>query len=100
MKASRVQLIDLAVQRLDEQPHQRADFLAGAAPVLAAEGEQGQGFDTPFHALTDAHPHRLDASLVAGLAWQAARLSPAAVAIHDDRDVTRRRHATVRFRPA
>jgi hypothetical protein len=35
-----LQLGDFALQRGDEQPHQRADFVLGPLPVLRAEGEQ------------------------------------------------------------
>src|SRR5690606_1190022 len=87
-----VQLVHLAVEGLDEQPHQRPHLLAGPPPVLAAEREQRQRADAPAHALADRHAHRLDALAVAGLARQSARAGPAAVAVHDDGDVTRQRH--------
>ena len=43
--AAAVQFLDLAVQRVEEQFHQRADFLVRPAPVLAGEREQGQRLD-------------------------------------------------------
>src|SRR5690606_11473657 len=93
-----VQFVHLAVEGLDEQAHQRADLLAGPAPVLAAEREQCQRADVAAHALTDRHAHRLDALAMAGLARHAARTGPPAVAVHDDGDVTRQRHeASGRF---
>src|SRR5690606_39188510 len=75
-----------------EQTHQRADLIAGPTPVLAAEGEQRQRTDSATHALADRHAHRLDALAMTGLARHAARTGPAAVAVHDDGDVTRQRH--------
>jgi len=41
-----VQLIDLAVERLDKQTHEAADFLCRPSPVLAREGEQRERLDT------------------------------------------------------
>ena len=36
------ELADLALQRLDEQPHQQGDLFGGTPPVLGAEREQRQ----------------------------------------------------------
>src|SRR5689334_6584705 len=87
-----MQLVDLAIQRLHEQPHECAHFFRGTAPVFAAEGKERQRLVLALHAFTDAHSHRLYAFLVTSLAWQATRAGPTAIAVHDDRDVTRQAH--------
>jgi hypothetical protein len=87
-----VQLVDLAIQRLDEQPHQCADLVTGPTPVLAAECKQGQGAYLALHAFADRHAHRLDALAMTGLARQSTGVGPATVAVHDDCDVARQRH--------
>jgi hypothetical protein len=43
--AIRVQLIELAVDSLQEQTHQPRHFLRGSAPVLAREGKERQRLD-------------------------------------------------------
>ena len=82
-----MQLVDLAVERIEEQLHEAADLDRRPLPVLAREREQRERTDLATRAFLDAHAHRAHAFLVAGVARQAARLGPAPVAVHDDRDV-------------
>ncbi len=80
---------DLALQRTDEQVHQKGHFLHRPAPVFRRKGEQGQVADVARNAGLDQRTHRLDATLVAGDTRQEAFLGPASVAIHDDRQMAR-----------
>src|SRR5690606_29326766 len=71
-----VQLLDLAVERGQEQLHQRADLFLRPAPVLAGEGEQGQGPDALLQAVVDAHVDRPGPGAVADRARAAAARGP------------------------
>src|SRR5690606_38226216 len=84
---------NLALQRAEEQLHQRADFLLRPAPVLAGEGEQGQHADAAFEAEVDGALGRARAGPVADDARAATALGPAPVAIHDDGQVAGNRRA-------
>src|SRR6185436_4853936 len=68
-----VELRHFLLERAQKEVHQDRDLLGGAAPVLAREREQRQVFDVALDAGEDDRPHGLH---------------PAAVAVHDDRDVT------------
>ena len=59
----RVQLGDLPIERLDEQPHEAGDLGRGTAPVLAGEREQRERPDPAPRAFLDAHAHRRPPSL-------------------------------------
>ena len=72
-----------------EQAHQRLDLAGRPLPVLLAEGEQGEHLDARLDAALDHLAHGLHAGVVAERARQRAALGPAAVAVHDDRDVGR-----------
>src|SRR5690606_9486931 len=87
--AAPVQLVDFAVERVDEKLHQRADFLLGPAPVLAREREQGECADPGVQAEIDAQVDRARAGAMADDARPVALLRPAAVAVHDDGQVAR-----------
>ncbi len=65
------------------------DLVLGALPVLAAEGVERQAVEPQRLDLADQSAHRLDPALVADRAWQMPPLGPAAIAIHDDRDMAR-----------
>ena len=82
-----VKLVHLAVDRLEEQLHQRRHLAGRPLPVLAGEGEQRQRRD----ALAQAEFHGLAYRLLAGVmterAWTKTLLRPAAVAIHHDGEV-------------
>src|SRR5205814_342724 len=84
-----VQLLELALERLDEQAHQTPHLVRGPSPVLAREGEERERLDVAPRALLDAHAHGLEPRAVPGRTRQSARGRPAAVAVHGDRDVPR-----------
>ncbi|KAG0779054.1 hypothetical protein G6F22_010861 [Rhizopus arrhizus] len=85
--ATPVQLVHFAVERAEEQLHQRIDFFLRPAPVLAGEREQGQRGNAQFKAALDGAVDRARAGTVADHARAAALLRPTAVAIHDDGNV-------------
>jgi hypothetical protein len=84
-----VQLRDLLLERAEKELHQDVHFVGGPAPVLAGEREQRQVLDAALDRRADDRPHGLDALAVPGHARQQPLLGPAAVAVHDDRDVPR-----------
>ena len=93
-----VQLVDFAIERLQEKLHQRADFALRPIPVLAGEREQRQRLDAAAQAELDRRAHGFLAFAMAQAARPAAPLGPAAVAVHDDRDMARNaRWRRVRF---
>ena len=75
------------LQGHDEEFHQAIHLVLGTAPVLGAEGEQGEIFHPPFDACLDHVPHPFHTLGMAGNTRHEAFLGPAAVAIHDDGDV-------------
>jgi len=88
-----VQLGDLAAQVMPQQSHEVIDLRERPLPVFRREAEQRQIRDAELGGRGQRTPHRLGAAAVTGNARQAASLRPAAVAIHDDRDVARRQRA-------
>ena len=72
-----------------EQPEQPDDFLVGAGPVLATEGVQRQDRDTAADRVPQQVPDGLDAGGVTLELGDVPLAGPAAIAIHDDGDVTR-----------
>jgi hypothetical protein len=86
-----VELGDLLLQRAQEQIHEDRNLVRGAPPVLAREREQRQVFDPALDRRAHGGAHRFHALAVTGDARQQPLLRPAAVAIHDDRHVTRHR---------
>ena len=86
-----VEVVDLSTQEKAEQPHEIVDLVGGAVPVLGGKAEKGEIGNTHFCRAAHDIAHCLDTATMAGGAWQAARLGPASVAVHDDGDVTRRR---------
>ena len=79
------------LERAHEQLHQERDFVGRTAPVLAAEGEQTSGTRRRARCSAGHLAHRLEPAPMTGHARQEALLRPAAVAVHDDGDVTRHR---------
>ena len=71
-----------------EELHEEFDFGFGAAPVFDGEGVEGEGFDVQARAGFDGHAGGLRAGAMTGDAGKMAFLSPAAVAVHDDGNVT------------
>ena len=87
--ALRAQLGRLVADDLLQQHEEAADLLVGAGPVLAAEGVEREHLDAAPDGVADDLPDRLDAGGVAVHLGLAARLGPAPIAVHDDRDVAR-----------
>src|SRR5688500_7096745 len=85
------QLGGLVLQSGADQLHQQPHFLGRTAPVLGADGEQREVGNAAVDAGAYRGAHRLRAAPVAGDARQAPAARPAAVAVHDDGDVTRHR---------
>jgi hypothetical protein len=67
--------------------HQGLDFGSGSFPVVGREGVQSQSGYAKFTSSLDNPAHGADAGTMTRQAWQAARGSPPAVPIHDDRDM-------------
>ena len=72
-----------------EQHHQRRHFVARALPVLDREGVERHDAELEAGRGLDDLAYRGDAGAVPLDARQAARTRPAAVAVHDHRDVLR-----------
>ena len=73
-----------------EEAHQHRHLVRRTAPVLRREAIDRQELHAALDRRADDPAHRLDAAPMTLEARQAARLSPAAVAVHDDGDVGRR----------
>ena len=86
-----VQLVDFVVERLEEAAHQHRDLFLRPLPVLAREREQRQHLDAAARAVLDDLLDGAHAHAMTGRTRQRARSGPAAVAVHDDRDVARNR---------
>ena len=71
------------------KPEQAGDLLVGARPVLAAERVQGQDRDAAGDRVAEESADGLDAGGVTVELGQVALPRPAAIAVHDDRDVAR-----------
>ena len=80
--------VSLRMARL-EQAEQAVDLVVRAGPVLAAEGVQGQDRDTAPDGVAEDLADGLDAGGMSVELRQALLAGPAAVAVHDDRDVAR-----------
>src|SRR5207302_638052 len=75
-----VQLLDLALERLDEEAHQAPHLVRGPSPVLAREGEERERLDVAPRALLDAHAHGLSPASQPARTRQRAHARPAPVA--------------------
>ena len=84
-----VQLGKIVADEAAQQPHQLADFGGRPRPVLRAEGEDGDELDADLAGGANRAAHGFDAAAMALAARQTARRGPAAIAVHDDGDVTR-----------
>src|SRR5207253_3478527 len=82
-----VELNHFLLECPQKELHQDRYLLGRAAPVLARKSKERQKVDAAFDARAHRSADGLDALAVAGYARQHALLRPAAVAIHDDRDV-------------
>jgi hypothetical protein len=64
-----MQLIDFALQGLQEKAHQPTDFLWWPLPIFAAEGKPREIGNTALRRSLDGLTHRLDAGPMAGMPW-------------------------------
>ena len=96
------QLVRVPIPELNEERRQELSRVAGKyaeQAKIAVRNVRRDGMDklkrmerdTELAAVLDGPPDRLGALVVAGDAGQTSRLGPAAVAVHDDRHVRRRR---------
>ena len=82
-----VQLRRFGFEIVDEIFHQRVHFVLGAIPVFRRERVKREILDAEFTGGTDDGAGGFGALPVAFDAWQTALLRPAAIAVHDDRNV-------------
>src|SRR3546814_10118202 len=85
--AAPMQFHHLALERVEEQLHQRADLFLRPAPVLAGEREQRERGDPAFEAEVDAQVDRARTGAVADHPRPPPPRRPSAVAVHDDGEV-------------
>ena len=77
----------LAGQVGPKQLHQPSDFGGRPLPVVRRESIEGQGGDTHFDRCLDCAANGSRSRLMPGQPGQPAHRRPAAIAIHDDRDM-------------
>ena len=82
-----VQVGEIAADEAAHQPEQIVDLLPRPRPVLRGEAEQSEMGDTKLERGLDRAPHAFDALTMTLGARQAALGGPAAIAVHDDRDM-------------
>jgi len=85
-----VQFRQIVADEAFEQPHQQRDLVGRPAPVFGREAVERQKRDADFARRAHRAAHGFDSAAMALVARQAARLRPAAVAVHYDGDVARR----------
>jgi hypothetical protein len=88
-----VNALDLALEGLHEQLHQEGHLVLRTTPVLGTEGEQREVIDLVVQAGAHHLAHGIHALGMAGNPGHQALAGPAAVAVHDDRDVPRNLHS-------
>ena len=76
-------------QKLPQQSHQSVDLKPGPLPILHGKSVERENFHAQPSAGLDGAAYRTDSRLVAGNARQTPPLGPAAVPVHDNRDVCR-----------
>src|SRR5690606_29146766 len=103
--APRVHLVAPAPDDVAVEAHEEPDLVGRALPVLRGERVRRDVLDADLDRARDDVEQRRLARLVARRARQPARVGPAPVAVHDDRDVVRhelrrdrRRSRTARVR--
>ncbi len=85
-----VQLLRLGLEIVDEIFHQRVHLVLRTVPILGGKRVKREIFDAEFAGGADDFARGIRAAPVALDARQVARLRPAAVAVHDHRDVARK----------
>ena len=76
-------------EEMFEQVEEGIHLFAWTFPVFGGEGEKGQALDAEFGAGGGDSANSTCAAAVSFHAWQAAFRGPAAISVHNDRDVTR-----------
>ncbi len=84
-----MELADLPLEVVAQQPHEAVDLARRAVPVLRRKGEDRQAVEAQLEGRSHGPAQRLGATAVARRTWQTAAARPAAVAVHDDRHVGR-----------
>ena len=80
--------LDFGLQVLGQEAHEGLYFPLGTLPVLPGKGVQGQDRDAYFPTGSDGLANGFHPGLVPGYAGQGTLLGPAAVAVHDDGNVS------------
>ena len=88
-----VQLREVAADEAFHQPHEIVDLGGRPRPVLGREAVDRQVLHAELDGRAYGTPYSLHALAMTDRARQAALFGPAPVAIHDDGDMTRHRHA-------
>ena len=81
------QMLRLPAQIASEEAEQRDDLPPGPLPVVGGEGVERERADSLVGRHLDDAPDASGAVAMSPLPPTAARLGPAAVPVHDDRDV-------------
>ena len=84
----RGKILELAVDRLTEDLHQRADLTGVAAPVLGRKGVQGQELNSKIETPFDTAPNGLCAFQVSTAPGPSSLFGPPSIAIHDNRNMS------------
>src|SRR4029077_19949636 len=82
--------VEIARDVKAQEIEQRVHFFYGTAPILGREAKYGEVAHAQIAGGLDRAPQRLHALGVPKGAWAGALTRPAAVAVHDDSDVTGR----------
>jgi hypothetical protein len=86
-----VQLREIVSHEALQEPHEIVDLVCRTRPVLGAEAIDREIFDSEFAGRRDDVAKRFDTAAMTFAARQPACRRPATVAVHDDRDMHRRR---------
>ena len=89
--AVRHERAELTVEMRLEEIKEESHLLSRALPVVAGEGVERELFDADARAMRDDLADRVGTTHVSHPAGAAASCGPAAVAVHDDRQVRRNR---------
>ena len=73
------------------------DLFRWSTPIFGTEREKGEVLDPQFGTVLHDRTHRFDPAPVPLDSGQTPRLSPAAITVHDDRDMARDL-ANIRYR--
>ena len=82
--AAAVQFFHFAVEHMQEEFHQCADFFRRTIPVFTGKCEQGQAGDSALDAEFHADANRFRAGTMAEATGTMTTFGPATIAVHDD----------------